>query len=114
MLQVIPANSGESFRTRGVANIDLTAEDPAWTFWNDWHTQSDPWGTLTLLAVESDGRVRIDLSGVKTDALPGKVFRGTGIRLLQSNHEDQSAKLWTRWTRTVIEEPADSGRDVGE
>ncbi|MFK7788339.1 MAG: hypothetical protein AB8C95_02455 [Phycisphaeraceae bacterium] len=114
MLQIIPARSGQTFRSRGIVYIDVSAEDPSHTFWNDWDTKSDPWGTLTLLAVQRSGTVRIDLSGFTTEALPGDVFPGTGIKLLQSSYEDQSAKLWSRWTRTVTEEPPGSGRDAGE
>ena len=104
MLEVVPGDSGRSQRSRGEAEFHLTRSDPSHTFWNDWETKRDPWGTITLEEVRPDGTVVVDLSGTELRARPGRVFPGTGIKVAASNPSMSTALLRTRWTRTVIED----------
>ena len=105
MMQVVPGDSGRTQRSRGEAELYLTRDEPSHTFWNDWETQRDAWGTITLKAVEPDGMVVVDLSGAEFRARPGRAFPGTGIKVAASNPSLGTALLRTRWTHTVVEEP---------
>src|SRR4051812_30024310 len=102
MVQVVPRHSGRMERSRGEVELYLTPGDPSQTFWNDWETKRDSWGTITLKEVERDGTVVLDLSGSQLRARPGRVFPGTGIKVVASNPSMGTALLRTRWTRTVV------------
>jgi hypothetical protein len=108
MLQVVPRGPAGTYRTarsRGVGELYLTRSAPSHTFWNDWETKQDAWGTITLKNVERDGTVVIDFSGTELRARPNRVFPGTGITVAASNPSLGTALLRTLWTRTVIETP---------
>ena len=104
MHQVVAGDSGRMERSRGEAELYLRRSDPSHTFWNDWETKQDPWGTITLKKVERDGTVVVDLSGTELRARPGRVFPGTGIKVVASNPSMGTALLRTRWTHTIIED----------
>lgn len=102
MVQVVPGDPGHFERSRGEVELYLTRTDPTHTFWNDWETKQDPWGTITLKQVEQDGTVVADLSGTELRARPGRVFPGTGIKVVASNHSLGTALLRTGWTHTIM------------
>jgi hypothetical protein len=104
MVQVGPRSTGRMERSRGEAELYLTRGEPSHTFWNDWETKQDPWGTVTLKAVKPDGTVVVDLSGTELRARPGRVLPGTGIKIIASNPSVGTALLRTRWTHTIIED----------
>ena len=103
-LQVVARDTGRMERSHGEAELYLTRSDPSHTFWNDWETKQDPWGTITLKEVARDGTVVVDLSGTELRARPGRVLPGTGIKVVASNPSMGTALLRTRWTHTIIED----------
>lgn len=103
MMQIVPGDSGRTERSQGEAELYLTSTNPSHTFWNDWESKRDPWGTITLKEVMHDGTVVVDLSNTELRARPGRSFPGTGIKVIASNTSLGTALLRTRWTHTVIE-----------
>lgn len=103
MLQVVAPGTGHTRRARGEVELYLTRIDPAHTFWNDWETEQDAWGTITLKDVERNGIVVVDFCGTELRARPGHVFPGTGVKVIASNPSLGTALLRTRWTHTVME-----------
>ena len=102
MLQVVPRDPGRTERSRGEAELYLTPSARSHTFWNDWATKQDPWGTITLREVERDGTVVVDLSGTELRARPACVFPGTGFKVIASNPSMGTALIRTRWTHTIV------------
>jgi hypothetical protein len=101
--QNVQGDRGRTIRSRGVMEMYLTRTNPSHTFWNDRSEQKDPWGTITLKDVRPDGTVVIDFGGNERRARVGRVFPGTGIKVIASHPELKTALLRTRWTHTVME-----------
>lgn len=103
LFQIVPpgAEAGAA-RSRGVMEIYLTRGNPSRTFWNDLEGRTDPWGTITLKDVMPDGTVVVDFGGRELRAKSGRVFPGTGIKVIASHHSLNTALLRTRWTHTVL------------
>jgi hypothetical protein len=104
MVQVVPGGSGRGSRMRGDMELYLTRDEPSHTFWNDWETEEDAWGTITLKEVERDGAVVVDFGGSELRARPGRVFPGTGIKVIASHPRMGTASVRTRWTLTIMED----------
>ena len=111
--QVSHGTSGHISRSRGVLELYLTRRNPSTTFWNDPETRKDPWGTITLKEVRPDGTAVIDFSGRELRAREGRVFPGTGVKLIAANPDLGTALLRSRWTHTIMGELRPATRPGG-
>ena len=93
---------GDMSRSRGVVDIKLRPDKRSITFYNDRETQTDPWGTITLVGVSGCCKATIAFGGKTITARPGKVFPGTGFYLVNASPDEGSVWIRSRWTHTIM------------
>ncbi len=85
---------------RGVVDIHLSESQPIYEIWNDPQTRQDPWGTILLERVDTDGTVVARVREKELRAKVGKPFPDTGIVVVQADPMMQSVTLRAKWTLT--------------
>jgi hypothetical protein len=120
LTRTVHANEAAPAPASGIVDIPLSASQPIYSIWNDPETRIDPWGNIVLDSVEKDGTVVISLPNTSVYPFPmsmrsekagrwtqplraklGQPFPGTGIVVIKSDPEMQSAVLRSKWVMGV-------------